>query len=124
MRDKLARYKLGQRIKAYGTFKRFGKREGWKGEMLITLLLKNIRSRSKQVLTDHLWFNYTKSFQKIKNLQEGDLLRFEATIDTYVKSYEKNQIDFKLSRPTKVVKIKTDLFGDKLDQKEKGVVKI
>lgn len=120
MRKELGK-RYGNRIKVYGTFEKFGKKEGWKGELLTTVLLVGIRDKTGKVLTDHLWFNFTKEFQKIKNLCPGDLIRFEARVDGYMKGYKKDQFDYKLSRPSKIAKMHVDLFGDKKESvKESG----
>ncbi|MFW9952137.1 MAG: hypothetical protein ACFFKA_18605 [Candidatus Thorarchaeota archaeon] len=112
MRKELAK-RYGQRDRFYGTFDHLGKKTNWyTGKLEITVLLLNIRDKTGKVVTDHLWFNYTKEFQKIKELKQGDLIRFEARIDTYRKGYEKDFIDYKLSRPSKMVRIKSLKFAE------------
>jgi len=109
MRKELSK-RYYQRDKFYGEFERFGiKTNSYTGKQERTLLFINVRDKSGKLITDHLWFNDTKGFQKA-NLKEGDLLRFEARIDIYMKGYEKDMIDYKLSRPTNIVKIRSFKF--------------
>lgn len=96
-----------------GTFVRTGWKNGYK-EPLQTILLVNIKNDKGQVLCDHLWFNYTKGFEKCEPLFEGDILEFHARTSVYVKGYmgyrddvydKPIESDYKLSYPTKVRKI-------------------
>lgn len=70
-----------------------------------TLMLRNIK-HDGQLVTNHLWFNYGKMFQKLGWLQVGDQLQFDARVDDYYKGFIKhNKHDYKLSRPTKIKRI-------------------
>ncbi len=103
----------GQRDRFYGEFDKFGtKFNNYSGKLEKTILFLNIRDKTGKIITDHLWFNFTKAFEKAK-LEPGDLIRFEARVDSYSKGYEKDIIDYKLSRPSKVVKMKILKFIDK-----------
>lgn len=108
MRKKLGKI-YGKRDKFYGLFGGFGQKRNWKtGMPEKTVLLLDIRDKTGKVLTDHLWFNYTKEFQKIEPLEGDDLIRFHARVSTY---YKREGIDYKLSHPTKMHKMSCDLFG-------------
>lgn len=112
MRNKLKKIN-GQRDVFTGVFVQTGHKNGYM-ESLPTLLLKNIKDKSGQVICDHLWMNETKGFQQL-DLTEGDVVEFSAKVEKYLKGYfghrEEIQLekpihaDYKLSRPTKVKRI-------------------
>jgi hypothetical protein len=99
----------GERRKFRATFSRFGKKINFKGYSEETILLINvIDCENGMVATSHIWFSYSKGFQKL-NLIEGTHLEFEARVKAYQKGYvnkaagiNKRRTDFKLSHPTKV----------------------
>lgn len=88
---------------------RFGFKNGYKG-VEKTVLLKNVKL-DDYVVTDHLWFNFTKGFQDC-DLHEGDIVRFDGRVQVYEKGYKgyKEDVriecpvssDYKISRPSKV----------------------
>ena len=108
MRRELAN-KEGERKTFSGIFIRFGRKTGYQGYSEETLLLKNIIDlESGKVVADHVWFNYTKSFQRL-TLEEGVQLTFDARIKKYVKGYVNSRYglnerkkDYRLSHPTNV----------------------
>lgn len=96
-----------------GVFVRMGGKRGYKG-MLPTLLLKDVRNQDGEMMTDHLWFNFTKGFQKLREIREGDVIQFDARVKPYEKGYKGRrvdvydssiQLDYKLSHPTKISKV-------------------
>jgi hypothetical protein len=80
-----------------------------------TVLLKNVvDAETNKLVADHVWFSYTKGFEKI-TLTEGLLLEFEARVKEYKKGYvnkaykiNNSTIDYKLSHPTKIKKMESD----------------
>ena len=99
----------GERKKFAGTFMKFGKKQNYHGYNEETVLLKDIIdvAENKRV-ADHVWFAYTKSFQKL-SLAEGVCVEFEARIRKYMKGYvnrrykiDSRTMDYKLSHPTKI----------------------
>ena len=64
-------------------------------------------------MTDHLWFNYTKGFEALGKLEEGDLIQFDGRCKEYTKGYAGNRrgvkksrkVDYKISHPTKVKRL-------------------
>ena len=102
----------GQRKKFSAIFEPIGKKTNFRGFSEDTILLKNIVDlKTDLVITDHLWFAYTKGFQKLK-LTEGDVLEFEARIKEYSKGYvnkkykiDHRKTDYKLSHPTKITRM-------------------
>jgi hypothetical protein len=116
----MARLKLasaeGERKIFKGTFSKFGKKVNYKGYSEPTVLLINITDVEKnELVTDHAWFSLTKGFENI-NPKEGDVLTFEARIKEYKKGYVNKKYginnqrkDFRLSHPTKISLVKTQL---------------
>jgi len=109
----------GLRKQFTGTFVRYGKKTGFKGYPLTTILLSNVVcTASSKINCDHLWFNLTKEFDNIK-LVEGDTVMFDARVKEYTKGYKGHRYDdddymnehpiesdYKLSHPTKIKLIK------------------
>ena len=94
-----------------GQFVRFGTKSGYMG-IERTILLKDIKDLEGHIISNHLWFNYTKGFEKI-NLQENDVIKFDARVKEYERGYKGYkegiykpiELDYKLSHPTKIEKI-------------------
>ena len=84
-----------------GTFERFGTKNGWRGVIDKTILLTGVKDSTGRVVTDHLWFNYTKGMSSC-HLQPGDTVQFEARVTDYTKGYGEHTVDYRLSYPTKV----------------------
>jgi len=135
VRKKLKR-KEEQRETFTGVFVRMGTKPGWyKPEK--TILLKNVKDDTGQVVTDHLWFNYTKRFQAIGDMFEGDVIQFDARVKKYYKGYfgrreevrldNPPSIDYKLSYPTRIEMVKRarrepveDILLDYDEQAQRG----
>lgn len=108
MRKRLATQE-GERKKFTATFSRWGKKINYNGYSEDTILLISIRdATTNTVVADHLWFSFSKSFEKL-SLTEGAVLEFEARVKAYTKGYENKRYgirnktsDFKLSHPTKI----------------------
>ena len=108
MREKLTDY-TETRGTFTGEFVRKGSKNGWAGPEP-TLLLQNIKDENGKLLCDHLWFNYTKGFEKLGELKEGLLIKFNARCREYQKGYKGYRTDvykpiewdYKLSHPTKI----------------------
>jgi len=108
MRKELAK-KEGERRKFSAVFSRLGSKANYHGYSEETILLKNVVDlQNNQLVADHIWFSYTKSFQGI-SLAEGIKVEFEARIKEYIKGYvnrrygiDRRKSDYKLSHPTKV----------------------
>jgi hypothetical protein len=108
MRTQLQR-EVGARKKFTATFSKTGKKVSFKGYSEDTLLLVNVRDAdSNELMSDHVWFTYSKTFDKAK-LKEGMKISFTARVKEYSKGYvnkalgvNRKQRDFKLSHPTNV----------------------
>ena len=95
----------------HGTVARFGTRTSY-GHVKKTMLVHDIRDRHNREMTDHVWFLCGKWTE---SLQPGDVIEFEARVTSYKKGYRGRRedydlpppsIDYKLSHPTKVRKVK------------------
>ena len=101
--------KEGERRSFHATFARFGSKQGYQGYKEETILLKNIVDIvTNKIIADHAWFNFTKSFQRLK-LTEGMHITFDARIKEYRKGYvnkrygiDQRKKDYRLSHPTNV----------------------
>lgn len=77
--------KNNERINVTGVFERFGKIvSNFQGRAKTTVLLKDIKDEEGNLLTDHLWFNLTKVFERL-NLESGDIISFSARVSAYTK---------------------------------------
>lgn len=95
----------------FGTFARYGTKNGYKG-ILKTVLLVDITNENKKIVTTHLWFNFTKGFEKL-NLHPGDKIKFNGRVKPYVKGYFGRRIDvfapiemdYLIEYPTKISRV-------------------
>lgn len=102
----------GKRKKFKATFVRLGKKVGFKGYTEETILLKNVVDlESNRIVADHIWFSFTKGFEKA-SLTDGSTLEFEARVKEYTKGYVRKDLnidnrttDYKLSHPSKIRKV-------------------
>ena len=99
-----------------GRFVRYGEKDGWTGGVERTVLLADAKDAGGRVVTDHLWFNFTKGFENA-GLEEGCIVRFDARVLPYRKGYWGNDpdieieapppgVDYHLTRPTRVEVVK------------------
>jgi len=106
LREKLAK-RNNERDIFTGIFIRFGTKSGYKHKEP-TVLLQDIQDKNSKIVTDHLWFNYTKEFKRLwenNDLHPGNIIEFYARVKIYSKGYEKDEFDYKLSFPTKLKNI-------------------
>ena len=90
----------GQRLRFRATVGRSGTASGWKGSVTDTVLIHDVRTASEdQQVTDHLWF---KCGVWSRTLQEGCIIEFDARVGWYRKGYYHDQIDYHLTRPTRL----------------------
>jgi len=108
MRNSLAA-QAGERKKFNAVFVRLGKKTNYKGYSKDTILFKDVcEADTNRKVTDHLWFSYSKAFEKVE-LKAGNVIEFEARVKSYTKGYlnkryhiDKKTTDFKLSHPTRI----------------------
>lgn len=109
MRKELAK-KEGERKKFEATVSRLGKKTNYLGHREDTILLVNIIDvATNQVVTEHLWFSFTKGFEAAR-IRPGDTIEFVARIRQYSKGYvnhrhgiDNRRNDYRLSHPTNIV---------------------
>ncbi len=106
MREELKK-KLGSRLRFKGTFKRYGLKSPYKGLPLETVCLQDVKTIQGNEVTDHLWFNHTKGFKALGLLYPGDIIAFDARVESYLKGYireeyDLKEVDYHLTRPTKL----------------------
>lgn len=93
-----------ERMKFTGVFERIGYKPGYEGRAsTMTVLLNDIRNENGKRMTTHAWLNYTKKFQEL-NLSMGDKIKFCARVKKYKKGKSEN-LDYKLSHPSKIKKV-------------------
>ena len=103
---------IGVRKKFRAVFRRFGKKTNYHGYADTTVLLMNIKdAETDMVVADHVWFAFTKGFEKLR-LKPGMTLEFDARIKPYRKGYvnrkykiDQRKDDYKLSHPTQIVAV-------------------
>lgn len=115
MRNKLKEID-GERQTFYGEFVRLGVKNGFRGTVE-TVLFKSIYDSNNKFITDHLWFNLTRGFEKLF-LKPGDKVQFDARVQSYIKGYKGSRkevlnsakgvqkTDYQLTRPSRIVKLK------------------
>lgn len=109
MRKELKKIGSEKRHEFTAKFERFGSKNGWRGPEK-TVLIVHVKDDQGKIVSDHLWFNFTKGFEKL-NLVPGDIIQFSARVSEYEKGYKgygifsETEFDYKLSYPTKIKKI-------------------
>lgn len=108
MREELEKLE-GKRFSIIATVKEFSTKSAYRGPPLQTILLIDVLDYATgKLLTDHLWMTAGKWSANIKI---GDLAKFDARSDDYVKGYRGRDecgnygnisVDYRLVRPTKV----------------------
>jgi hypothetical protein len=103
---------IGTRKKFIAVYSRMGRKVNYNGYSEETILLKSVIDvDTNKVVTDHIWFSYTKGFEKL-TLIEGIKIEFEARVKEYKKGYmnkfykiKNSTVDYKLSHPTKIKEV-------------------
>jgi hypothetical protein len=99
----------GQRKTFRAVFVRLGKKTGYTGHSVETVLLRDVVDvATDQKVTDHIWFTLTKGFEAILQ-HEGATIEFDARVKSYTKGYvnsrykvDQRKNDYKLSNPTRI----------------------
>lgn len=111
MRKELGKL-ANKRIKVFAEVDRFGKKHAYRGYNKDTVCLINVKDEYGNELCDHLWLVIGKQLKDL-NINTGDKISFEARSKSYWKGYKGHREDvdrpivkdYKLSNPTKFVKI-------------------
>lgn len=119
MREELAKVE-GQRHVYTATFVRFGRKAGWQGRQVVTLLFRDVKTAAGEPATDHIWFTMTKGFEQL-GLKPGDRVRFKANSRPYQKGYQGARdyedvgtvsTDFKFAFPNEIEIIQDGVSDD------------
>lgn len=111
MRAQLAKLGSDSRFTFRGQFARYGYKRATDRQgnehYTPTLLLTNLQVQDDNrftLVTDHLWFNLTKGFQKLGLLKPDDIVQLNGRVNDYYKGYftSPKQRDIKLSYPSKI----------------------
>ena len=107
MRKKLKQLGSQKRHTFIGRFERVGYKKSYRYYQPTLLLTQVALSETGELITDHLWLNYTKGFLALGELLTGDLLQFDGRVASYVKGYfgAQQKIDYKVERPSRVVRL-------------------
>lgn len=104
----------GQRTRVCGRFSRYGIKPVQLPPVR-TFCLEDIQNAEGIILADHLWFTLRQRFAEAGELQEGQLIEFDATVTEYTKrvysgrSARKSKtsgdggVDYRLSYPSNIV---------------------
>lgn len=111
MREKLRELGNEERYTFSGEFVRFGTKPAFKGPFPIkTVIFANVKDENGNLVADHIWFTCTKGFEAC-NLQEGDIVQFDARVGVYekgyagrrcIETYKPIELDYNLKYPTKI----------------------
>jgi hypothetical protein len=88
----------GKRLMFIATFWHYGTFQTYRGAGR-TILLKCIRDVKGRLLADHVWINYTPSFDLAGELRQGDIVTFDARVGKYIKGYFGERIEDRLAHP-------------------------
>ena len=91
----------GRRVGLTAVFWQYGTYRG-NGCCGKSILVRHVRDLSGRLLADHIWINYTAGFDAAGEFCRGDIVRFTAGVDEYVKGYLGERIDDRLLRPPAV----------------------
>jgi len=110
----------GSRLTFTADVSRFSTKVNY-GHVKETICFVDVKFSDGSLATDHLWFDLGKQIKSL-NLKEGDTVKFDARIKTYIKGYinesqgiDYRTIDYRLSNVSKVSKINITKGIDKSD---------
>ena len=116
MKRKLNNIGSKKRHRFRAEFVRYGEKDGWWFGNNVTMLLRNIcLVPGGEDVADHLWINWTSGFQRLGNLEAGDLLEFDARAIKVTEGYRGGDFllqdekplrtVWKLSHPSRIEKV-------------------
>jgi hypothetical protein len=107
---KLLKQQEGRRGEFRATVAQFGTKSAFRGPDLPTMLLRDVKDETGQIVTDHLWMTVGKQLSRL-NVQVGEEIVFVARVTRYEKGYKgfredvfaaPPSTDYRLSYPTNV----------------------
>jgi hypothetical protein len=105
----------GRRGEFRGTVALYGAKTAFRGPDIPTVMLKDVRDETGEIVTDHLWMTVGKQLTCL-NVQVGEEIVFAARVTPYEKGYKGHRedvydaprsIDYRLSNPTKIRRVET-----------------
>lgn len=85
MREKLKEAE-DRKTRFIGRISRSGKRRDG-NNIIETILMLDITNSKGQYVADHMWFEKRAGFDRVKGLEDGDVVQFYATSTIYLKGY-------------------------------------
>ncbi|MBW1606135.1 hypothetical protein [Lactobacillus sp. Sy-1] len=109
MRNGLKDLAADKRYDFVGKFTRLGYAEAYNDEAGYyyqpTILFLDVHDGQGNFVTDHVWVHYTEPFIKLNQLEEGDLVGFNAEVHSYKKGAGINKVtDYELVEIKDVVR--------------------
>lgn len=104
MRKKLKELGDWERHTFIGRFERVGYKKSYKYCQPTLLLTNIVLKETGELITDHLWLNYTKGFWNLGELLTGDQIQFNGRVTRYFKGYfgTSKTANYKIERPTQI----------------------
>lgn len=112
---KLLKQQEGRRGEFRGTVAQFGTKRAFRGPDLPTMMLRDVKDETGQIVTDHLWMTVGKQLSRL-NVQVGEKIVFVARVTRYEKGYQGSRedvfaaplsTDYRLSYPTNARRVET-----------------
>ena len=112
---KLLKQQEGRRGEFRATVAQFGTKSAFRGPDPPTMLLKDVKDETGQIVTDHLWMTVGTQLSRL-NVQVGEEIVFVARVTRYEKGYKGSReyvfapppsTDYRLSYPTRMRKVET-----------------
>lgn len=112
---KLLKQQIGRRGEFRATVAQFGTKSAFRGPDLPTMLLRDVKDETGQIVTNHLWMTVGKQLSRL-NVQVGEEIVFVARVTRYEKGYKGSRADvfaappstdYRLSYPTNVRRVET-----------------
>lgn len=104
MKKKLNNIGSKKRHRFRGEFVRYGEKDGWWSGNNVTVLLMNITLLlGGEHVADHLWFHWTVGFQRLGNLEAGDLIEFDARAIKAKQGYQGDDLLLQNEKPLRIL---------------------
>ncbi len=111
----LLKKQAGRRGEFRGTVALFGTKTAFRGPDIPTVMLKDVKDETGEIVTEHLWMTVGKQLTCL-NVQVGEEIIFAACVTPYEKGYKGRRedvsdalrsIDDRLSTPTNIRRVET-----------------
>ena len=99
---KLLKQQMGRRGEFRATAAQFGTKSAFRGPDLSTMMLKDVKDETGQIVTDHLWMTVGKQLSRL-NVQVGEEIVFVARVTRYEKGYKGSREDVFAAPPQPII---------------------